>query len=92
VSQALAFLRARERPDGGFELQASAGSNVQSTAWSIQAFIAAGSAPPAAAFRYLTHMTRADGSLRYSALYATTPLWVSAQALPALSRAPFPLR
>ena len=92
VSQALAFLRARERADGGFELQAGSGSNVQSTAWSIQAFVAAGSAPPAAAFRYLTHMTRADGSLRYSARYATTPLWVSAQALPALSRAPFPLR
>jgi len=92
VSQALAFLRARERPDGGFELQAGSGSNVQSTAWSIQAFVAAGAAPPAAAFRYITHMTRADGSLRYSALYATTPLWVSAQALPALSRAPFPLR
>jgi hypothetical protein len=89
VSQALAFLRTRERPDGGFE---GSGSNVQSTAWSIQAFVAAGSAPPAAAFRYLTHMTRADGSLRYSAQYATTPLWVSAQALPALSRAPFPLR
>lgn len=92
VAQALAFLRARERADGGFELQAGSGSNVQSTAWSIQAFIAAGAAPPAAAFRYLLHMTRADGSLRYSARYATTPLWVSAQALPALSRVAFPLR
>ena len=33
-----------------------------------------------------------DGSLRYSAQYATTPLWVSTQALPALARRPFPLR
>jgi hypothetical protein len=30
--------------------------------------------------------------VRYSARYATTPLWVSAQALPALARVAFPLR
>ena len=92
LTRALAYLRAREAKDGGFELQPGSGSNVQSTAWSIQAFIAAGAKPPAAAFRYLARMTRADGSLRYSARYATTPLWVSAQALPALLRKPFPLR
>ena len=92
VTRALAYLRARETKDGGFELQPGAGSNVQSTAWSIQALLAAGAKPPAAAVRYLARMTRADGSLRYSARYATTPLWVSAQALPALSRRPFPLR
>jgi hypothetical protein len=91
VARALAYLRRRETKDGGFELRPRSGSNVQSTAWSIQAFLAAGAKPPAAAFRYLARMTRADGSLRYSARYATTPLWVSAQALPALSRKPFPL-
>ena len=37
-------------------------------------------------------MRRPDGSLRYSARYATTPLWVTAQALQALARKPFPLR
>jgi hypothetical protein len=91
LTRALAYLRARETKDGGFELQPGSGSNVQSTAWSIQAFLAAGAKPPAAAFRYLARMTRADGSLRYSSRYATTPLWVSAQALPALSRKAFPL-
>jgi iron complex transport system substrate-binding protein len=92
LTRALAYLRARETKDGGFELQPGTGSNVQSTAWSIQAFLAAGAKPPGAAFRYLARMTRTDGSLRYSARYATTPLWVSAQALPALLRKPFPLR
>ena len=92
VTRALAYLRTREAKDGGFELQPGTGSNVQSTAWAIQAFVAAGAKPPAAAFRYLARLTRADGSLRYSAKYATTPLWVSAQALPALARKPFPLR
>jgi hypothetical protein len=92
VVRALAYLRARERRDGGFELEPGAGSNVQSTAWAIQAFLAARAKPPAAAFRYLGSMKRSDGSLRYSARYATTPLWVTAQALPALVRRSFPLR
>jgi hypothetical protein len=90
-ARALAYLRARETRDGGFELRPGAGSNVQSTAWAVQAFLAAGAKPSRAAFRYLRRMTRPDGSLRYSARYATTPLWVSAQALPALARRPFPL-
>jgi Ribosomal protein S11 len=58
----------------------------------IQALVAAGAKPPAAAFRYLTKLRRVDGSIRYSAQYATTPLWVSAQALPALVRRSFPLK
>jgi prenyltransferase/squalene oxidase-like repeat protein len=92
IARALAFLRTRQNRDGGFELRAGAPSNSQSTAWAIQAFVAAGAKPPSAAFRYLRRMTRADGSVRYSAQYATTPLWVSGQALPALARMSFPLR
>jgi hypothetical protein len=92
VARALAYLRARENGDGGFELRPGAPSNTQSTSWAIQAFVAAGVKPPAAALRFLRRMTRADGSVRYSARYATTPLWVSGQALPALARKAFPLR
>ena len=92
VSKAVAFLRKRENADGGFELRPGGPSNAQSTSWAIQAFLAAGAKPPAAAFRYLRRLQRSDGSIRYSAQYATTPLWVSAQALPALARQPFPLR
>jgi hypothetical protein len=92
IKRALAYLRTRQRSDGGFELQPGTGSNVQSTSWAIQAFVASGVKPPAAAFRFLQRMRRPDGSLRYSARYATTPLWVSAQALPALARRSFPLR
>ncbi len=91
VSRAMAFLRKRENADGGFELRPGGPSNAQSTSWAVQAIVAAGAKPPAAAFRYLRRLRRADGSIRYSAQYATTPLWVSAQALPALARQPFPL-
>jgi hypothetical protein len=33
-----------------------------------------------------------DGSYRYSTHYAATPVWVTAQVLPALARRFFPLR
>ena len=90
--RATSFLRRFQNRDGGFELTAGRGSDVQSTAWAIQAFVAAGERPPAAAFRYLASMRRADGSYRYSARYAVTPVWVTAQALAALARKPLPLR
>ncbi len=37
-------------------------------------------------------LRRPDGSYRYSRSYATTPVWVTAQVVPALARKPFPLR
>jgi len=92
IDRAVAFLRRHQSSDGGFELTEGRGSDAQSTAWAIQALLAAGRQPGAAAYRYLARLRRPDGSYRYSARYATTPLWVTAQVLPALARKPFPLR
>ena len=91
VTHALRFLRRFQRRDGGFELTRGRGSDTQSTAWAIQAFFAAGVQPPRAAFRYLSRMRRPDGSYRYSATSGLTPVWVTAQVLPALAGKPFPL-
>jgi hypothetical protein len=91
IARSVAYIRAHENKDGGFS-QAGGASNAQSTAWAIQALVAVGAKPPTAAFRYLQKLQRSDGSIRYSAQYATTPLWVSAQALPALRRKSFPLK
>ena len=92
IDRSVAFLRRHQNRDGGFELTEGRGSDTQSTAWAIQALLAAGRAPGAGSFRYLARMRRADGSYRYNARYVTTPLWVTAQVLPALARQPFPLR
>ena len=92
IERGVAFLRRHQNRDGGFELSEGRGSDTQSTAWAIQGLLAAGKQPGVAAFRYLQRMRRADGSYRYSARYVTTPLWVTAQVLPALARKPFPLR
>ena len=77
--------------DGGFELTHGRGSDAQSTAWVIQAFVAAGRPPPGGALAYLRRLRRPDGSFRYSTRYATTPVWVTAQVLPALARKAYPL-
>ena len=92
IARALRYLRRLQNRDGGFELVGGRGSDVQSTAWAVQALLAARARPGSAAFRYLARMQRADGSLRYSARYAVTPVWVTAQALPALARTPLTRR
>ncbi len=92
IARAIGFLRRLQNPDGGFELTEARGSDAQSTAWAVQAFVAAGRAPPATALAYLRSLRRADGSYRYSRAYAVTPVWVTAQVVPAVLRRPFPLR
>jgi prenyltransferase beta subunit len=92
IRRGLAYLRRLQRRDGGFALLRGRAPDAQSTAWAIQAFVAAGRPPGQAAFRYLAGLRRADGSYRYSKSYAATPVWVTAQVLPALARRAFPLR
>jgi len=92
ISRGIAYLRRLQNADGGFELTPGRGSDAQSTAWAIQAFVAARVKPPAGAFRYLAALRRADGSYRYSRKYGATPVWVTSQVLPALARKSFPLR
>jgi energy-coupling factor transport system substrate-specific component len=92
AARALAYLLRLQGRDGGFALSPGRGSDAQSTAWAIQAFLAAGARSPAGALAYLARLKRPDGSYRYSARYATTPVWVTAQVLPALAGRPLPLR
>jgi prenyltransferase beta subunit len=91
VTRGLAFLGRCRNRDGGYGLLPGRASDAQSTAWAIQAFVAARVKPPRAAFRFLAGLRRPDGSYRYSQSYATTPVWVTSQVVPALARKPFPL-
>jgi energy-coupling factor transport system substrate-specific component len=96
IRRAVRYLRAQQASDGGFPLRAGAGSNAQSTAWAVQAFVAAG-VDPARVRRgrsrdplaYLRSLQAGDGSFRYSRSSAQTPVWVTAQALSALAKRPF---
>jgi energy-coupling factor transport system substrate-specific component len=98
VARAAAFLATRQNADGGLALQPGDASNAQSTAWAIQGLVAAGRDPARAGRRgarsplaYLRSLQEASGAVRYSRTTTQTPVWVTAQALTALARRPFPV-
>ncbi len=92
--KAVAYLRAVQNRDGGFGQSKGRTSNAQSTAWAVQGLVAAGVRPESVGanpLRYLTRLQRPDGHVRYSASSDQTPVWVTAQALTALTKKAFPL-
>jgi hypothetical protein len=92
IRRAVVALRTFQTRDGGFALTKGREPDAQSTAWAIQGLISAGEKPGKAPFRFLSRLRRGDGSYRYSVRYGATPVWVTAQVLPALTGKPFPLR
>jgi hypothetical protein len=92
IRRGLAFISRLTARNGGVRLVAGREPDAQSTAWAIQAYVAAGAKPPPALFRFLASLRRPDGSYRYSRRYAVTPVIVTAQVLPALARRQHPLR
>jgi energy-coupling factor transport system substrate-specific component len=98
TARAVNFLRKAQHSDGGFGQYAGTGSNAQSSAWAVQGLLAAGRDPDSlrrggtTPLGYIRSLAAADGSIRYSRSSAQTPVWVTAQALAALERRPFPLR
>ena len=92
------FLLKRQNADGGFPLVPGGASNAQSTAWAVQAFLAAGRNPAKVRtggsrdpLAYLRSLTGPGGDVRYSRTSRQTPVWVTAQAVMALAHKPLPL-
>jgi energy-coupling factor transport system substrate-specific component len=98
VARALSYITGTQNADGGFPEGPGGESNAQSTSWAVQGLVAAGrnverirrggSRSP---LGYLESLEAPDGSIRYSRTSAQTPVWVTAQALIALARKPFPV-
>jgi energy-coupling factor transport system substrate-specific component len=94
---AIRYLRLAQNPDGGFGQMKDRGSNAQSTAWAAQGLLAAGRNPERlrrgsrTPLGYIASLQTRSGSIRYSRTSAQTPVWVTAQALTALARKPFPI-
>ncbi len=98
VARAAAFLAARQSADGGFPLTPGGASNAQSSAWAIQALVAAGRNADRQRRRgarspiaYLRSLQGSSGAVRYSRTSTQTPVWVTGQALTGLARKPFPI-
>jgi energy-coupling factor transport system substrate-specific component len=98
VARAVSFLLRAQNLDGGYPQEPGGQSNAQSSAWAVQALIAAGrnvngvtrqgSRSP---LGYLESLLAPDGSVRYSRTGSQTPVWVTAQALTAIAGRPFPI-
>ena len=99
VKRAVRFIVRNQASDGGFALVPGGASNAQSTAWAIQGLTAARRDPAKVKrnssrdpMSYLRSLTAADGSVRYSRSSRQTPVWVTGQAVAALSRKALPLK
>ncbi|MHB8490680.1 MAG: prenyltransferase/squalene oxidase repeat-containing protein, partial [Solirubrobacteraceae bacterium] len=99
VSAAVGYLRAAQSRDGGFPQQPGQVSDAQSSAWAVQGLIAAGIDPSAlraapgapGATAFLERMQMRNGAFRYSPGSEQTPVWVTAEVLPALAGRPLPI-
>jgi energy-coupling factor transport system substrate-specific component len=98
LARASAFLVRSQARDGGYPQQPGGESNAQSTAWAIQGLTAAGRNVAAitregsrSPLGYLQSLLAPNGSVRYSRTGAQTPVWVTAQALTALTQKAFPI-
>lgn len=97
VARAVAFLRRAQNADGGFPQQPGGESNAQSTAWAAQGLDAVGVSAESmrrgsrSPIGYLEGLLQASGAVRYSRHSSQTPVWVTAEALPALAARPFPI-
>ena len=99
IVRAARFLAARQNRDGGFALQFGGGSNSQSTALGVEGLVAAGRSPDAqhrgggrSPLTYLRGLQRSSGAINYSRVSGATPVWVTSQALTALSHRALPIR
>jgi len=98
AQRGLAYLRRRQRPSGGFALGGAGTVNSQSTAWAVQGLLAVGADPGAAkggnksALEFLAARQAGDGHYRYSVASDQTPVFVTAEALPATAGEAFPVK
>lgn len=97
-AKALAYLRGMQGSDGGFRETSGGPTNSATTAWVVQALVAAGIEPRswrtasgADPLAFLSSLQRADGSIGWTADSDANSLWTTAQAGPALAGRAFPL-
>jgi energy-coupling factor transport system substrate-specific component len=98
AARAVGYLVRAQNADGGFPLDVGAESDAQSTAWVVQAMVAARRDPNAVRVHggrsplgYLQTLLAPGGNVQYSRTSDQTPVWVTSQALTALARTPFPI-
>lgn len=99
ISRAVSYMHFCQSADGGFAYQTDE-SNVGSAAWAVQGLVASGQDVGSAAWApsgktpldYLLKMQQSDGHFKYTRTLDSNPTWMTAEAIPALQKKPFPLK
>jgi hypothetical protein len=96
--RAVAYIRAAQNRDGGFPNEPGGDSNAQSTSWAVQGLVADRVNPARVTTHrspsplgYLRALITRSGAIDYARHMSLTPVWVTAEAIPALDGKPFPL-
>jgi hypothetical protein len=98
IQSALSHLHSRQNNDGGFSFEPGF-SDVSSTAWCVQAILAAGQDPAGSEwskngntpYSFVASMQAADGRFYWMDGADKNPVWMTAYALCAISRKPYPI-
>ncbi|HUZ83959.1 MAG TPA: hypothetical protein VMU66_04645 [Gaiellales bacterium] len=91
VARAIGYLDATQTAAHGYPLQPGAAADSQSTSFAIQARQACG-LPNGRAQAWLAARRLPSGAYNYQPRVPLTPLWVTAQVLPAVYDRPYPAR
>ncbi|MGH2832179.1 MAG: prenyltransferase/squalene oxidase repeat-containing protein, partial [Solirubrobacteraceae bacterium] len=98
LNAAVDYLLRSQNLDGGFPQRYGEASNAQSTAWAVQGLIAAARNVGAVRRKnsrspigYLEGLLASEGSIRYSATSAQSPVWVTSEVMIALAGKTFPV-
>ncbi len=98
IQSAFSYLRSIQNDDGGFSFQPGS-SDVSSTAWCVQAIVAAGQDPAGAAwskngntpYSFVASMQAPDGRFYWMEGADKNPVWTTAYAVCALAGKPYPV-
>jgi energy-coupling factor transport system substrate-specific component len=90
ADEALAYLRKAKRPNGGFAPGNNLSANGQATAWASQGLLAAGKDPAGfgpgkSSYAYMRELQTDDGYFLQAPGLESSPVWVTADVLVALS-------
>jgi energy-coupling factor transport system substrate-specific component len=90
ADDALAYLRKSKRPNGGFAPGNNLSANVQATAWASEGLLAVGKDPAGfgtgkSSFTYMRSLQTDEGYFLQSPNLESSPVWVTADTLVALS-------
>ncbi len=97
LDDAVRYLQRSQRSGGGWGLNETGAINSQSTAWAVQGLVAARVDPALvtsggrSGLAYLAARQGGNGAYRYNPGSDQTPVWVSSQALLAITREALPI-